>query len=78
MKSIENQIAEIKNVINNNRLIADRMDELKRLGYNVEPSVPMGSGGCGQVRKMSNGTIRVQIGAAWSRNNYAPVVIINQ
>ena len=75
MKASDNQIKEIKSVINSNRLVIDRIEALNKEGYTVQ-RVPMGSGGVGQVKEMSDGTTRIQIGYGVTRHNYAYAVII--
>ena len=75
MKASDNQIKEIKSVINSNRLVIDRIEVLAKLDYKVQ-HLPMGSGGVGQVKEMADGATRIQIGYGVTRHNYAYAVII--
>lgn len=73
---METTINEIKNIINKYHFVEDRVNELARLGYYVK-LCPMGSGGKGQIKYLSN-EIRVQIGYGVSKYNYAMCVILNK
>lgn len=68
-------ILKIKEVIKNNRLIADRENKLKEMGYTIETRA-MGTGGVGQVEKLKSES-RMQIGYGSGRYNYAKVVIMS-
>ena len=56
------------------RLISERRKHLKKCGFHVETK-PMGSGGIGQVKKMSD-HYRIQVGYGVSKHNYALCVIV--
>lgn len=56
------------------RLIKDRREHLKSCGFEVATK-PMGSGGIGQVKIMSD-HYRVQVGYGVSKHNYALCVIV--
>lgn len=64
----------ILKIISDNRLIKDRIKALEYSEWNVD-IFPMGSGGVGQVKEMSE-TIRVQIGYGTGKHNYAYAVEI--
>ncbi len=54
--------------------IQKRVDYLRSKGYSVN-EYPMGSGGVGQVKVMSD-HIRIQIGYGHGKHNYAYAVVI--
>jgi len=68
-------IKEIQKVVSANRLISDRIKNLLEMGLTVE-RVRMGSGGVMQVKEMSNGSKRIQIGYGVGKYNYAMAVIV--
>lgn len=71
METVIKQIAE---VVKTNRLVSERVKQLRQLGFRVEEK-PMGSGGVLQIKKLKSET-RVQIGYGRGRNNYAMTVIL--
>jgi hypothetical protein len=68
-------ITNIKRIISNDRLVQNRINMLRALGYIVEWRC-MGVGGVGQL-KLTRKEARVQISAGWGRFNYAFAVIFN-
>jgi len=73
--TIENQIKEIKAIISEHRLIADRRKAIYTEMELICMEYPMGPGGVGQVIEMKN-HYRVQIGYGHGRNNYAMAVYL--
>lgn len=71
---METVIKQIAQVVKTNRLVSERVKQLRQLGFRVEEK-PMGSGGVLQIKKMKSET-RVQIGYGHGRNNYAMTVIL--
>ena len=65
---------DINNAIAQNARVSDRAAALEAKGYKVN-RVPMGSGGVGQTKVMSD-HIRIQIGYGTGRHNYAQAVIL--
>jgi len=61
---------EVGNIIKNNRLIDDRINQLKELGINCINRA-VGSGGVGTVRIQRNGVVTMQISYGKSNWNYA-------
>ena len=76
-KNFKEQYNEIKSVVENNRLVEDRVNKLTELGYDVQ-ELPMGSGGVLQVKEIKDGTIRVQVGYGHGRYNYAMCVVLDK
>lgn len=72
--TFQEQVAEIKEVIANNRWIGDRIAKLSDLGYEMT-SRAMGSGGVGQLKGNRTNTF-VQIGCGRGRGNVAMVVVL--
>ena len=66
---------EIIEKVCNTRLVSDRVSIAKDYRLIVE-ELPMGSGGVGQHKVMSNGTLRVQIGYGHGKHNYAMCVVV--
>lgn len=71
----QEKIQQIKSVIESNHFVSDRVDELSRRGIETS-TAPMGSGGRGQIKEMSSGKMRVQIGYGTGKHNYACVALI--
>ena len=67
-----NDYKRICNVIENTRLISERIEKLEEMGYLVF-EFPMGSGGVGQIKEMTNEK-RVQISYGHGKYNYAYAV----
>ena len=76
MKTLEQQIAEIKEVIATEKHLPVRAQRIYDLGYSVQ-ELPMGRGGIGQVKEMKD-HYRIQIGHGKGRYNYAYAAIINK
>lgn len=68
-------IKKIEKVVRENRLVSDRVEVLKKMGYEVS-EFAMGPGGKLQQKIMSDGTVRVQIGYGHGRHNYAMAVTL--
>ncbi len=67
----------ISEIIKSERLVKNRAERIENeLGYQVE-TLPMGSGGVGQVKEMANGMVRIQIGYGVSNHNYAAAIEID-
>lgn len=66
----------IQKVVSDNRLVSDRVEKLREMGYTVEERL-MGSGGVLQVKEMKKET-RIQIGYGKGKYNYAYAVIIKK
>lgn len=66
--------SDIINIVNNNRIVAKRVEALRKIGYRVE-SRPMGKGGVFQIKKINN-EVRIQIGYGTGKCNDAMAVII--
>ena len=73
MKTLE--FKKIAKVVKSNRLVSDRIDYLRKMGYQVE-KLPMGPGGVLQQKNMANGQTRIQVGYGQGRYNYAATVIL--
>lgn len=71
---LEIEMNEIFSVIASKRLVKNRIEILKKMGYHIEER-RMGPGGVGQIKKICNET-RVQISYGHGRYNYATVVIL--
>ena len=79
MKTIEEirtKRDEIMNLITGTRKVSERVALLKKNGY-IANECPMGTGGVGQIKEMSD-HYRIQIGYGHGRNNYAYAVIISK
>lgn len=76
--SLENQrkVELIEKAIRENRLVSDRESELHRAGIAYD-TFPMGSGGVGQIKEMSD-HYRIQIGYGVGKHNYATAAIIKK
>ena len=72
---MKTQINKIEKIVKGNRLVSERVSQLRALGFQVE-ELPMGPGGVLQQRKMANGKTRVQIGYGHGRHNYAMAVTL--
>ena len=68
----ENDYKIICQVIDNTRLVADRIKELENLGYLIL-EFSMGAGGVKQVKELKNET-RIQISHGRGKHNYAYAV----
>ena len=75
MRYSEKRVAEVKKVIAKHRRVADRENELLKKGYTIAEK-PMGSGGTGKI-KILKSEIRMQIGYAHGKGNYAKCVIFS-
>ena len=79
MKTKNEQIAKVKNIVAKFRNIDARLLEVANC--NDLPDVElgfaaMGSGGVGQTKQMRDGSVRVQLSYGRGRYNYAHVAII--
>ena len=68
----ENDYKIICQVIDNTRLVSERIEKLENLGYLVL-EFPMGTGGVKQVKELKNET-RIQISNGRGKYNYAYAV----
>lgn len=68
----ENDYKIVCKVIDNNRLISERIGKLENMGYRVF-EFPMGSGGVKQIKELKNET-RIQISHGHGKYNYAYAV----
>jgi len=66
----------IQNVVRDYRLVSDRVEKLREIGYTVKECA-MGSGGVMQVKEMK-GETRIQVGYGRGKYNYAYAVIIKK
>jgi len=73
MKLTDNRINQIKNIIDGNRLVSDRISELRTKGFEVK-GCHMGSGGKGQIKHLRNET-RIQLGYGRGKSNFAYVAV---
>jgi hypothetical protein len=76
MKTKEEKIKEIMNVVSKHSRVAKRVSELTELGY-ICAERRCGTGGKGHIIELKNET-RIQIGYGHGRHNYAMVVIFNK
>lgn len=85
IEEMEKQIKEVKErkvykaamqIVAQNRKVSDRESELNKKGIAYK-TCPMGSGGVGQVKIMSD-HIRIQVGYGVGKHNYATAVIIKK
>lgn len=74
---------EVRRVIGHYHYIKDREDELMKTipsilgdGFSIE-TLPMGSGGVGQIKEMKDGTTRIQFGYGVSKHNYAKCLVVS-
>lgn len=72
----QKQVDEIEKIIRENRLVSDRESQLHRAGIAYD-TFPMGSGGVGQIKEMSD-HYRVQVGYGVGKHNYATAAIIKK
>lgn len=63
---------EVMSIVDQYRRVDDRIGDIEAQGYSIE-TLPMGSGGVGQVKEMSD-HFRIQISYGTSRHNYAHAV----
>lgn len=74
--------ADVKNVVANFRFIDDREEKLEEIlsSYLGDKfyfdTLPMGSGGVGKIKRMKNGTTRIQFGYGKGKYNYARTLVI--
>lgn len=73
--SKQHKIDSIKKAIRENRLVCNRCADLSSEGIETKKA-PMGSGGVGQIKIMATGEIRIQIGYATGKHNYAQVAVL--
>lgn len=66
----------ISNVVRDYRLVSDRVEKLREIGYTVKECA-MGSGGVLQVKELKSET-RIQVGYGRGKYNYAYAVIIKK
>ena len=66
----------IQNVVRDYRLVSDRVEKLREIGYTVKECA-MGSGGVMQVKEMK-GETRIQVGYGRGKYIYAYAVIIKK
>ena len=74
--TFEQTVNEVKTIISKHRLISDRVNELNKKGYVIN-ECPMGSGGVGQIKTLTN-EVRIQIGFGHGKYNYAKCVTIKK
>ena len=74
-KNVIKAIKEAKEVCEKHRKVEDRIEVLRKMGYEIE-NCPMGSGGVGNIRRMRTREWRIQIGYGKGRYNYADAIRI--
>lgn len=74
--TLKAQVKEIGKVVSSERLVANRIAKLIKLGYEVN-EYAMGSGGVMQIKQLENET-RVQIGYGHGKHNYAFAVSLKK